>query len=127
MLKKIHPTLLGMWLLMVVYGIVLQMIIFLWGKQVLYASVGAWAGVTVAMILAGLMLRTILGALDRKEKNATVFHYKQYVLRVLIVLTVFAALVFFEIGSVLTAFFGFLSLKIAAYLQPVLKRYFWTE
>ncbi len=127
MLKKIHPTLLGMWLLMVVYGLVLQMIILSLGKQVLYASIGAWAGVAVAMILAGLMLRSILGALDREEKSATYFYYKQYALRVFIVVTVFAALSFFKIGSVLTAFIGFFSLKIAGYLQPVLKKHFWTK
>lgn len=117
--RKIHPTLLGMWLLMAAYGIVLQMIIILIGKQVLYASIGAWAGVGVAQILAGLMLWSIERALNREEKDATLFYYRSFVIRVAIVVIVFSILAHFKIGSVVTAFIGFFSLKVAGYLQPV--------
>lgn len=127
MSKKIHPTLWGMWLIMLVYGVVLQLILLGIGKQVRYASVGAWAGVALAMICAGLMLWSITAALNKQETRITTRYYKSYALRLLLVLAVFGALLIFRWGSVGTAFIGFFSLKLSAYLQPVLKKNDWTK
>lgn len=127
MRKKIHPTLLGMWLIMLAYGVVLQLILLGLGKKVRYASVGAWAGVALAMTCAGAMLWSITAALNKQENRLTTGYYKYYALRLLLVVAVFGVLLISRWGSVAMAFLGFFSLKLSAYLQPVLKKTFWTK
>ncbi len=122
LIEKIHPTLLEMWLVTALYGCAAQIVICIVAKQRLYYSIGLWAGVATAVLCGGLMLHGIRGALDRDEKSAVSYSYRQYALRAAIVLAVFLGLAFFSLQSVVGMFIGFFSLKISAYLQPWVHR-----
>ena len=121
---KIHPTLLGMWRIMALWGVLMQVIILIATKRRLYYSVGAWAGVLTAILWGGMMLHAISNTMDREGRSATIYSYSQYVLRLLLVIAVFFFLALTGLRSVPAAFIGMFSLKISAYLQPRLYRFF---
>lgn len=122
LIRRIHPTLLSMWIVMVGYGIVMQMIILIATKRWLYYSLGAWVGVLLAMVCSGMLLHAIEGALDRGEKGATAYAIRSYVLRLSLIAAVFAVLAVTGAGSVVTAFIGVFSMKISAYLQGTIQK-----
>lgn len=122
LIQKLHPTLLEMWLVMAVYGVAAQILILFIAKKKGFYSIGLWAGICTAILCAGLMLHGIRGALDRDEKSAVGYSYRQYALRAAIVLAVFFGLAFLDFRSVIGMFIGFFSLKISAYLQPWVHR-----
>ena len=122
LIEKVHPTLLEMWLVMACWGAAAQVIICVAAKRKLYYSIGVWAGVLTAVFCSGMMLHGIRGALDRDEKSAVGYSYRQYALRAAVVLAVFTGRAFFQLKSVVGMFIGFFSLKISAYLQPAVHR-----
>lgn len=122
LVRRIHPTLLSMWLVMACYGIVMQVIILIVTKRWLYYSLGAWVGVLLAMVCSGMLLHAIEGALDRGEKGAAGYAIRSYMLRLSLIAAVFAVLAVTGAGSVVTAFVGVFSIKISAYLQGTIQK-----
>ncbi len=122
LIRRIHPTLLSMWIVMVGYGIVMQVIILIVTKRWLYYSLGAWVGVLLAVVCSGMLLHAIEGALDRGEKGATGYAIRSYALRLSLIAAVFVVLAVTGAGSVVTAFIGVFSMKISAYLQGTIQK-----
>ncbi len=120
--KRLHPTLAEMWLIIGVWGVLLQAVILIFTNRRLYYSIGCWAGIFLAVLCSGLMLRAITNGLDMEEEDAAKYYHRQYAIRALTVVVVFFALALSRAGSVLTAFGGVFSLKASAYLQPAVHR-----
>lgn len=57
-------------------------------------------------------------SMDMAESGRTRRIALQYVLRYLVVVAVFFATAYFEIGNVIVAFVGVMGLKVGAYVQP---------
>lgn len=122
LLRRIHPTLLSMWIVMIGYGVVMQAIILLVTKRCLYYSLGAWVGILLALVCSGMLLHAVEGALDRDEKGATGYAIRSYALRLSLIAVVLAVLAVTGVGSVVTAFIGVFSIKISAYLQGIVQK-----
>lgn len=115
---QISPTLLELWLGMLLYGLLIQIILLVATKQRLYYSIGLWTGIVMAIFLGGMILYSINRAVDRDEEHAKSYTFGQYCMRMAVSIVVFAILAWFHIGSLVTAFIGVLSLKLSAYAQP---------
>lgn len=111
-----------MWIVMIGYGVVMQVVILLVTRRRLYYSLGAWVGVLLALVCSGMLLHAVEGALDRGEKGAAGYAIRSYVLRLALVAAVLAVLAVTGVGSVVTAFIGVFSIKISAYLQGFVQK-----
>ncbi len=102
----------------IVYGLVVQGVVLFVSETVVFHSIGIWIGVTIGISMFIHMKRSIEDALDIGEENATKYMIKKCVLRNVIIVLVFLALGYTQIGSMLTALIGVMGLKISVYLQP---------
>ncbi len=82
-------------------------------------SAGLWIGTGLALFLAWHMWKSIDEALDLGETGAQKRMRGQAAFRYLVIVMVLAVLMYTEGASPLAAFLGVMSLKVAAYLQPV--------
>lgn len=89
-------------------------------NRFLYTSIGLWAGVALAAVFALHMDHSVQVSVELGESRASKYQISQYAVRILLLAAVLFALVYSEIGSLYAAFVGLLTLKFAAYLNPVL-------
>ena len=107
----------------VLYGIVVQMILFILHRDILWYSVGLWIGIVSACLMVWHMRRSIEEALDLGEEGALSHVRKTYIVRLIVLITVIVVTMLLRIGSVLTLFIGVMGLKVSAYLQPYLNKF----
>ena len=123
MLKRINDGLPCLILGILLYGIVIQLA-GVWFVDNKWAySIGLWYGVAMAIGMAIHLAVVISDAVtlygeDRAQKRVAA----KSVLRYLIVAILLGVFVFFKLGNVFMAFIGLMSLKISAYLWPVLTK-----
>ena len=87
-------------------------------------SVGLWIGVLTAIFMAFHMAVTLNSAVERDVKGAQAVATRQNIIRYLVVVIILGILMMTRIGNPLAAFAGIMGLKISAYLQPLLARWF---
>ena len=61
-------------------------------------------------------------ALDMSEGDAPKHMYRMYGIRMAVVLVVFFITAYFEIGSMIGVLLGVMTLKVGAYMQPLLQK-----
>lgn len=115
-------------LLELLTGIVLSGVVFeiaglLFVKDKLAHSIGMLLGILIALAMATHMAFSLNSALDWEEEQAKRAIWKSYLLRYTSVAICIGLIAYFEIGNVISCFFGIMSLKAAAYLQPYLHRF----
>ena len=91
-------------------------------KEKWYFTTGLWIGVLISVFMAAHMEHSIRNAVELSEEDAPGYFRRMYAIRTGIVLMLFGCTVLMELGNVVSLFFGLFSLKIGAYLQPVLHR-----
>ena len=106
-----------------IYGCLAQLVLLILGNKLLYRSIGIWTGIGIAMFMAIHINRTLEDALDLGSEGAIKHVKKGYGFRVLVALVVMGVLIFFDLGDVFGAVIGIFSLKIAAYLQPLMHKF----
>lgn len=121
-IEKAELTLLEMLMGMLVYGAAAQVICLVIGYDLVRVSVGLWIGIFLAAAMAAHMKRSLEDALDLGETGALRHIRKTYLLRITIVFFVLGAALYFQIGNLFSAFAGLMSLKISAYLQPMMHK-----
>ena len=90
----------------------------------LYFTLGALAGVITAGCLAGYMYHSVLVATEYPEKQASGYMKRSSVLRMVIMIAVIGAAVFFlGIYGMFGAVLGTLTLKLSALFWPVIHKY----
>ena len=119
MLKRINNILPELILEIIIYGIFLQLSGMWLVEDKIGYSIGLWLGIVVAIGMAIHMAIVILDSVDMViEKKANIHSRVFSLLRYLVVLLLFAIVLYFRIGNVLAMFIGVMGLKVAAYLQP---------
>lgn len=88
-------------------------------KDRLSYSVGLWIGAVLAAAMAWHMWRTLDSALELGEAGAQKLMRRQSALRYGVVILVLVFLMLTETANPLSAFLGIMTLKVAAYLQPI--------
>lgn len=115
---SLKATVIEMIVGMFLFGAVCELAGVWWVKDRLGCSIGLWLGIFMAAGMAAHMAFTFDRAVDMDEKSAENRIKLQAVLRYVIVVILFAIILFTKIANPLTAFLGIMSLKISAYLQP---------
>ena len=101
-----------------IYEIVVEFTGIWFVKDKLGYSNGLLIGAATAIGMAIHMAVVLRDSMDMAESGRTRRIALQYVLRYLVVVAVFFATAYFEIGNVIVAFVGVMGLKVGAYVQP---------
>lgn len=107
----------------VLYGIVVQIILVILHRDILWYSVGLWIGILSACLMVWHMRRSIEEALDLGEEGALTHVRKTYIIRLIALIAIVVITMLLRIGSMLTLFIGVMGLKVSAYLQPYLNKF----
>ena len=116
-----------MTLIMIVYGLLIQVICFFVAGDLLKATVGLWIGIVTAVLMLRNMRDSLNEALYLGEAGARKYVQSAYMKRYIAVVVVFIAVSLLGIANVLTLLAGVMGLKVSAYLQPVKHKFFSKE
>ncbi len=122
-LKKIDRTLLEMHTGMLLFGFVCQLVGAFFAEEQLRFASSLWFGVLFAVINSIHMARTLDRALPNGEAAAKIIT-RGYVFRYLMVIVILAVISVTNVMNTLIVFLGYMSLKIAAYLQPFTHKFY---
>ena len=117
MSKTDNTVLKDMIITMLLYGIIVQIVC-------LRMTAGLWIGVAAGVFMVIHMKNSLDEAVLYGEQEAQRYMQKSYAIRYLVVVVVFIAVSWLRIANVLTLFAGIMSLKLAAYLQPIMHKLF---
>ena len=116
-----------MTLIMIVYGLLIQVICFFVAGDLLKATVGLWIGIIAAILMLRNMRDSLIEALDLGEAGAKKYVQSAYMKRYLAVVVVFVVVSLLGTANVLTLLAGVMGLKVSAYLQPIKHKFFSKE
>lgn len=122
MIKKINQlnkALLALWVSILLFGVVCQIVGVLFVKNPVSYSLGLWIGIIVALAMAYHMAYALNSALDLGERAAQIFVTKHNMIRYAVVVSVLGILMISEMANPLAAFLGIMGLKVGAYFQPL--------
>ncbi len=88
----------------------------------LYNMIGFVVGVIMAILMIVHMASGIETTLSLNEEDALKHSKKSYLFRIVIFLAVFIIMGLFFRESLVAALFGIMSLKISAYIQPLIHK-----
>lgn len=116
-IKDINPSIPGMLVVELLYLIVGEVLIIIIALSPLKFAVGLAAGVVYAVFstfhMSFRIRKVVYGG-----ANTSVTLVLGYVIRLIVMLVLFAVLYIFDLGDLLFAVLGMFSMKVAAYLQP---------
>ena len=95
-------------------GILFQAVFVWFSDAKVFFSLGLWIGVGVAVFMAWHIRYSLEDALDMSEGDAPK--------HMAVVLVVFFITAYFEIGSMIGVLLGVMTLKVGAYMQPLLQK-----
>jgi len=124
MSKTDNTVLKDMIIIMLLYGVIAQIVCLIIPGDHLRMTAGLWIGVAAGIFMVIHMKNSLDEAMDYGEKDAQKYMQKSYAIRYLVVVVVFMAACWLQIANVLTLFIGIMSLKLAAYLQPLAHKLF---
>lgn len=116
---RIPETLRELYAGIAVLSILLQVTVVWFVEDRLSYSLGLWIGAAAAMVFVWHMWRTLDLALELGEAGAQKVMRRQAVIRYGLVAGVLGLLMLTRAANPLAAFLGIMTLKVAAYLQPV--------
>lgn len=119
--KKINPTLFDLCLGILMWGIICQIVILIFGGSASY-SIGLWIGIALGIAGSVHMWWTLDRSLDMVAKGAAKTVGAQSLLRYMILVIVMALLAVSGFANPLFAFLGYMGMKAAAYIQPFTRK-----
>ncbi len=108
---------------MLVYGVIGQIVIWLFIKGT-GVSLGWWIGVLTAIACGYQMWWGLDRALDLSESEASKKMITYSMLRYAAIVVIMATVMITEIANPLAAVFGVFALKAGAYLQPLMHNFY---
>ncbi len=122
-LKRLNEALPGLILGILAYGLIVQFAgVWFVEDKVRYTS-GLWIGIACAIGMA-VHLAVVIDEAVRNgygDGNTKRLSFKS-VLRYAVVVAVFFVMMYFRLGSLISAFIGVLGLKVSAYAQPFMHK-----
>lgn len=116
---RIPETLWELYIGIAVLSLLLQGTVVWFVKDRTAYSAGLWIGAVTGAVFVWHMWRTLDQALDLGEAGALKVMRRQSLIRYGMVVIVLGVLMAADTASPLAAFLGIMTLKVAAYLQPV--------
>lgn len=121
MKRKIDQTLLELWLGILAYGAVFEIVLLLFFRNPAY-SIGLWIGIFLALAGAYHMWWSLDRGLDLPEKEAVKSMGAQNIMRYVILVIALGALMYTDFANPILAFCGYMGMKVSAYLNPLIHR-----
>lgn len=121
-IKSINRALLEIWMGILFLGVVSQVVGVFAFADVLRGTIALWFGILVAMVSALHMYRTLDVALDYGQ-DASAMVMRAGLIRYGAFVIMFAIIMITEVWNPLISFWGLMTLKVAAYLQPFTHRF----
>ena len=122
-LNRLNTALPGLLLGILIYVILAEFIAVWFVPDWRKYTVGLWIGIGAAGFMAIHMAVVISDVTDfMTEKQAKAKAVLHAILRYAVVAVAFGLMAYFDIGYVLAALLGVISLKISAYLQPLMQK-----
>ena len=112
-----------MTLIMIVYGLLIQVICVFTAGDLLKATVGLWIGIVTGILMLRNMSDSLIEALDLGKAGAKKYVQSAYMKRYIAVVVVFVVVSLLGIANVLTLLAGVMGLKVSAYLQPIKQKF----
>ncbi len=121
MRKKIDPTLFELCLGIFLYGIIFQVVLLFFSREISY-SLGLWIGVALAAAGAVHMWWSIDKGMEQAAKQAAKTVGTNNLIRYLVLVIVMFVLVYTDFANPIFMFCGYMGMKISAYLNPWLHK-----
>lgn len=118
--KTLQELLIGI----VLFGIICEILLLIFTKNIFYNSTGLVIGLIISLICAVHMAWGIEIAVMLDEKSSIAITRKYTVIRYLIMCVVLVAVGVLDFGSPVTLIAGFLALKMGAYFNPLIHKIF---
>lgn len=122
-LKKFDRTLLEMHTGMILFGLVCHLVIMIFAGWNTRLLLSLWLGVVMAVAGSVHMGRTLDKALLKGADTSKII-VSGYVVRYTAIAVAFIAMSLTEVLNPLLAFLGYMSMKVAAYLQPFTHKFY---
>lgn len=117
MKKKIDPTLFNLCLGIFLYGIVFQIVLLFFSREVSY-SLGLWIGVVLAIAGSVHMWWSIDRGMEQASKQAAKTIGTNNLIRYFVLVAVMFVLIYTDFANPIFMFCGYMGMKISAYLNP---------
>lgn len=121
MKKKIDPTLFNLCLGIFLYGIVFQIVLLFFSREISY-SIGLWIGVALAIAGSVHMWWSIDRGMDQASKQAAKTVGTNNLIRYFVLVVVMFILIYTNFANPIFMFCGYMGMKISAYLNPWLHK-----
>lgn len=121
-MNSLERTVLELLLGILVFGILFELPGIWWAKEKAAYSVGILCGVLIAGVLTIHMARSLDAALDWDAEHAKRSVRSSAILRYFGVAAALALFAWFQVGNLLACFLGIMTLKAAAYTQPLMHK-----
>jgi hypothetical protein len=120
-IRELNEALPGMLLIDLIYLIIGEAIIWIFFSDPLKYAIGFFAGILYSVFSAfhlSLRIRKVVYG----HANSSTTLLIGYFVRLLVIFALFAVLYWCNIGDLIAAVIGMLSMKVSAYLQPLTHR-----
>lgn len=119
--KKIDATLFELCLGILLYGVVFEAVLLCFSRSPFY-SLGLWCGIFAAIVSAVHMWVTLNRSMESARKSAVAKVTTNNIIRYLILAAAATGLALMNMGSFIFAFFGYMGMKVSAYLSPLMRK-----
>lgn len=121
MKKRIDPTLFELCLGIILYGIVFQLVLFLFSRESSY-SAGLWIGIALAVAGAIHMWWSLNRGLDQASKGAAKTVGANSLIRYFVLVFIMIVLIYTDFANPIFAFCGYMGMKASAYMNPWMRK-----
>lgn len=122
MKRKIDPTLFELCLGIFLYGVIFEIILLFFSREISY-SLGLWIGIVLAVMGSVHMWWSLDRGLDMAEKDAVKSMGVNNIIRYLVLVLVTAILIYTGFANPIFTFCGYMGMKLSAYFNPLIHRF----
>lgn len=122
MKRKIDPTLFELCLGIFLYGVIFEIILLFFSREISY-SLGLWIGIVLAVMGSVHMWWSLDRGLDMAEKDAVKSMGVNNIIRYLVLVLVTAILIYTGFANPIFTFCGYMGMKLSAYFNPFIHRF----
>jgi hypothetical protein len=120
-MKKIDATLFELCLGILLYGAVFEIVLLVFSRRVSY-SLGLWIGILLAVAGSVHMWWSIDRSMEKAKKEAARTVSVNRLIRYAVLTAVLAVLAYTDFANPILTFFGYMGMKVSAYLNPLIHK-----
>lgn len=122
-MRNINKTVWELLLGVLFLGIILEIVGVMLVRDKLYYSIGLGIGIILAIFMTFSIHSSVVKAIDVGEHGAKAKMITSYVFRTVLVVAVILIMAVTRLGSLAGLLIGMMTLKVAAYIQPITHKF----